>query len=1069
MFKSRSAVSRTSLFWKAMARVALLALFGASAVLAYQIPTTTSGAWTAIGTTAGRKDTPSGLRTTIGFTGSANTLGALTNTASQTQNTITTPSLPSTTNGMQIIYNSSAICSNAATVCPGVGTLTINFSDAAGTPISVKNPVLHIARMGGALSYSGGGNPSADYVLGATLALTSSGVVLGSPSTGSRGMLVTGGNQISTDLANFPSTLPLPSTPPVVGDCTAAPTTVRAGCGSIPITGTVSSLSFDVSLVRRAVGNLGNWQNPNNGTWAGDGIYFTVSFDEDFGDAPATFDPTAAASHLISDLQLGSSIDRENPTPTAVNGGATGTPLVTPSPAAVLAGADNNDTNGDGADEDAISSFPVLTTNSTTYSLSVPISGASRAGQVCGWIDFNRSNTFTNASPIERACASFAASASSVTLNWTGLSGQTAGNNYVRLRTSYDTTGVQNPTGVLNSGEVEDYRLAITAPPVSVSGTVWNDGNGNVIQAALELGTDAGSNTLTVYAVDALGNVIDKADVDANGSYTLTNVPQSSSVTLRLSNDASVNVGAPAPATILPTGWVNTGENKNGVVETVTPGEIALNTTTVNLANQNFGIERLPDTQSQSSTQANPGGTNTVQVPAINFTDPEDNNNVSTPATSICVTAPLPSNATLAYAGTVITTLPACFPTYDPALLTVDPQDGNQTVLINVVAVDAANKVDPSPAVITMDFTSGPPTVTINGQVWNDINGDIAINSPELGTNAAGLTVYAVDALGNVVGKATVNSNGSYAIGGLPQNANITLRLSTDSSATLGNPAPATASLPTGWVNTGENKNGVTETTTPGEIALNTGISNISNQNFGIQQPPTATGATGTANSSTGANTNVPSGLFSSSDPDGQISKYTILSIPPNVDSLTIGGVTYNSSNPIPVGGVDVTANLDGSFPSNAVSFDPKDGVTSVVIPFRVTDNGGAVSNNANATVLASIKGTVWIDSNGNQALDGGESGTNVASSTLTVYLTNGSDVVIAKTTVTATGDFSFFGIASGTYTMILSNDSSIVIGAVAPAPSLPSGYGTTGENTGDPSTGTPDGNPNGKITITVP
>ncbi|NJL52743.1 MAG: hypothetical protein HC930_11990, partial [Hydrococcus sp. SU_1_0] len=48
----------------------------------------------------------------------------------------------------------------------------------------------------------------------------------------------------------------------------------------------------------------------------------------------------------------------------------------------------------------------------------------------------------------------------------------TAGNKYVRLRASYDTTGVQNPTGRLSSGEVEDYQIAIV-PPLTQSQGIY--------------------------------------------------------------------------------------------------------------------------------------------------------------------------------------------------------------------------------------------------------------------------------------------------------------------------------------------------------------------------------------------------------------------------------------------------------------------------------------------------------------------------------------------------------------------------------------------------------------------
>jgi uncharacterized repeat protein (TIGR01451 family) len=358
---------------------------------------------------------------------------------------------------------------------------------------------------------------------------------------------------------------------------------------------------------------------------------------------------------------------------------------------------------------------------------------------------------------------------------------------------------------------------------------------------------------------------------------------------------------------------------------------------------------------------------------------------------------------------------------------------------------------------------------SVSGTVWNDSNANITLDGSEPGTDAGGLTMYAVDGSGNVLSKAAVNSNGLYTLLNLPFNSSFTLRLSTDSSATPSNPAPGAASLPSGWVNTGENKNGVTETTTPGEIAVSTGTANIVNQNFGIQRPPIATGGSTTVNSTSTSDIDVPPLVFSSNDPDGTVVSYTITAIPAGVDSITINGVTYDSSNPLPAGGVDVTAGPGGTFPIGAVSFDPKGGVTSVVIPFAVTDNAGAVSNSANATILASIAGTVWVDSDRNQLLDGSETGTNTGSSTMTVYLVNSSEIVIAKAIVTSNGAFSFFGIASGTYTMILSNDSSTSVGAAAPAPSLPTGYVNTGENEGNPSSGTPDSAPNGRITITVP
>jgi hypothetical protein len=489
----------------------------ANPAIANQIPTS-GAAWTGTGTTAAAtKDTPSGLRTTVSVSGSGMTMGSRTNASLQTANTITVPTLPSATNGMQVLATANASCNNAALICNNLGTITINFTDTAGNPILVKNPVLHMSRLGGALSYTSGGI-TANYYLGGVLTLTTPGAVLNS-ATGGRGFQVTGGNKIALDYTTFPATAAAGSS---IGDCTASPNAPQAGCGSIPVTGLVSSLSFNVDMNRN--NTSGNWQSLVGGNWAADGIYFTVSFDEDFGDAPASYDPTTAASHIVSDLALGSAIDVDNPT--ISNGAATGATSITPSPNAVAALASNSGANGDGADEDAITSFPSLASNSTSYALTVPISGASRAGQVCGWIDLNRNNIFDN--PTERTCGSFAIGATSVNLNWTGLSGLTAGNNYVRLRASYDGTGVQNPTGRLSSGEVEDYQIAITAsvplnnPPTTTdlnAASQPNPGGTTAVQVTTLAGSDLEDGPL------GAGKSFKIVSLPTNGTLSYNNAP----------------------------------------------------------------------------------------------------------------------------------------------------------------------------------------------------------------------------------------------------------------------------------------------------------------------------------------------------------------------------------------------------------------------------------------------------------------------------------------------------------------------------------------------------------------
>ncbi|MBW4471443.1 MAG: DUF11 domain-containing protein [Stenomitos rutilans HA7619-LM2] len=273
------------------------------------------------------------------------------------------------------------------------------------------------------------------------------------------------------------------------------------------------------------------------------------------------------------------------------------------------------------------------------------------------------------------------------------------------------TTATGTTTATYNPASSTGEDVTVSAPVVTVSGTVFSDADGSITINGSDAGTNAGSASLTVYAVDSTSKVISKATVAANGTYTLTNVPQSATVTLRLSNDATVTVGATAPAVpSLPANWVNTGENKNGTTETTTPGDIAITTTTTNITNQNFGIEQLPNTIDLTpSAQANPGGTTTVQVPTLTGTDPEDGALGSGKSFKIVT---LPTNGTLYYNGTAVTT-GQVITNYDPTKLTLDPNDGAITVSFTYAAIDAAGKEDPTPATVTMPFTVAGATPQI--------------------------------------------------------------------------------------------------------------------------------------------------------------------------------------------------------------------------------------------------------------------------------------------------------------------------------------------------------------------
>jgi uncharacterized repeat protein (TIGR01451 family) len=123
---------------------------------------------------------------------------------------------------------------------------------------------------------------------------------------------------------------------------------------------------------------------------------------------------------------------------------------------------------------------------------------------------------------------------------------------------------------------------------VTVSGQVWRDLNSSVTQDSGEAGTNAGG--LFVYLLDSNNRVFSKATVQSDGTYTLLAPNNATNLTLRLSTDSSRNIGDTAPLASLPGSLKHTGENIDGTIETITPGEISLTTTTTALPNRNFGI-----------------------------------------------------------------------------------------------------------------------------------------------------------------------------------------------------------------------------------------------------------------------------------------------------------------------------------------------------------------------------------------------------------------------------------------------------------------------------------------------
>ena len=179
-----------------------------------------------------------------------------------------------------------------------------------------------------------------------------------------------------------------------------------------------------------------------------------------------------------------------------------------------------------------------------------------------------------------------------------------------------------------------------------------------------------------------------------------------------------------------------------------------------------------------------------------------------------------------------------------------------------------------------------------------------------------------------------------------------------------------TVVMPTGWELAGEQIGTTTgvgiDPTTNGnqEIILNQDLTNI---NFGIQEPPTAMDNTLPATENPGGTVSqpIPTGSFITADNNGgEVDSIQIPSFPTNVTSITVGTTTYYPTAGdipgvcptatcavFPVEGVTLEVDASGN-PVETVSVDPLDGTVTVEIPYVAIDNGNATSDLSDPATL---------------------------------------------------------------------------------------------------------------------
>ncbi|BCW05613.1 hypothetical protein NtRootA1_17510 [Arthrobacter sp. NtRootA1] len=484
-------------------------------------------------------------------------------------------------------FATNAVNNCAATgPCSGLGTVTIAFSQ------PVRNPVLNITGIGGNVTWyeNKKGPVDRQSQLHAVLNLATTGLTMTKLSGGN---LSVSGNAITATNDNAgtrcETTTQTDNPQPVNAQATAA-------CGSVRINGIVTSLTFDISAIFVQTTSalppytINDPEDPNHNA---DNFVMAMTVPQDFGDAPASYDQGNAARADLSDVTLGANVTEDNAT--VANG--------TASPnAGATALLDQMD--------DGVVLAP-MSLGATSYSTTVAISGASKPGTTCGWIDLNKNGLFDNTA--ERACAAFAAGATTATLTWVVPTGVMAGTTYARFRIGYTTAQVLVPIGASSSGEVEDYIFTVApaaAPAITLVKTVnkttlvagetatytfvaKNTGNVTLSGVVITETQFSGSGTMSAlsYSWPGLpGILLPGQSVTATATYVVT---QTDVTTGLLTNTAKVTgnppLGTPVTATddaqvTAPPAWtVKKTATVNGTVpanQSVSPGQTIVYTVT---------------------------------------------------------------------------------------------------------------------------------------------------------------------------------------------------------------------------------------------------------------------------------------------------------------------------------------------------------------------------------------------------------------------------------------------------------------------------------------------------------
>ncbi|PWJ48861.1 putative secreted protein (Por secretion system target), partial [Dyadobacter jejuensis] len=272
---------------------------------------------------------------------------------------------------------------------------------------------------------------------------------------------------------------------------------------------------------------------------------------------------------------------------------------------------------------------------------------------------------------------------------------------------------------------------------------------------------------------------------------------------------------------------------------------------------------------------------------------------------------------------------------------------GAQTVVVPYVTIDNAGVASVTPGSVTAGFTVA---VSVSGNVFNDPDAlNVNNSSGDANLVPAGMTVILVDnTTGLVTANTSVGTDGVFDFGNVSP-GDYTVVLST-TAGTIGSTPPAT-DLPAGWLNTGE-FTGTPDSGNDGSVNGSSEVftvtaTDVTNVNFGIQQPPTANVVVLDEMVNPGGTIAIDiTSEFGGSDPtkNGLVTALEIIGFPTNATSISIDGVLYTDLTSIETAYPNGIPTDASGVPTVPILVDPIDGDQTVVVPYFTIDNAGVAS-----------------------------------------------------------------------------------------------------------------------------